>query len=109
VLAHTGRIERRATTRDFEKLHERLQRLEGHLNGELWAARQREHTLLELLSKPSLQTQLRQRIRRLLDRDLPALLRWSRRAGTGWWRDTQPAWWPRLAAAWHEAREQARR
>ena len=109
ILHQTSRIERRAKTRDLDTLQVRMKRLEQSLNSELWAARQREHTMLELLSKPPLKTAVRDRLRQLWQADVPAIYRWLQRAGASWWQDTQPGWWPRFAAAWQESLERARR
>jgi hypothetical protein len=109
VAQQTGRIEHRATTADLDKLQLRMKRLERSLNNELWAAQQREHTMLELLSRPSLKTAAIERIKHLWQSDVPASMRWLRQAATIWWQDSQPGWWPRFAAAWQESLDQARR
>lgn len=109
VHQQTGRIERRATIADLDKLQLRMRQLERSLNNELWAARQREHSMLELLSKPPLQRAVTERLRRLWQSDIPAARRWLQQAATVWWMDSQPGWWPRFAAAWQEALDQARR
>jgi hypothetical protein len=109
VLHQTSRIKRRAKTQDLDKLQLRMQRLEQSLNSELWAARQREHTMLDILSKPPLKTAVRNRFRQIWHSDLPAVACWLQRATASWWRDTQPGWWPRFAAAWQESLDQARR
>ena len=109
IQQHSGRIERHAAVADLEGLQLRMKRLEQSLNSELWAARQREHTMLELLSKPPLKTALGERLRHAWQSDMPALLGWVQRAARQWWLDTQPGWWPRVAAAWQESLDQARR
>ena len=101
VLHQTGRIERRATTADLDTLQLRMKRVEQSLNSELWAARQREHTMLEMLSKPPLETVVRNRFKRLWQSDIPAVMRWLPR--------TVQYWWPRFVAAWQESLDQARR
>jgi uncharacterized coiled-coil protein SlyX len=109
VSEQTGRIERRATIADLDRLQLRMRQLERSLNNELWAAKQREHTLLELLSKPPLKTRAMERIKQLRQSDVPAIMRWLRQEAAIWWQDSQPHWWPRFAAAWQQARDQARR
>lgn len=109
VQQQTGRIERRATTADLDQLQLRMRQLERSLNNELWAAKQREHTLLEMLSKPPLKTLAIERIRQLRQSDVPVIMRWLRQEAATWWRDSQPHWWPRFAAAWQESLDQARR
>jgi len=109
IQHQTGRIGRRAAIADLDTLQQRMQRLEQSLNKELWAAHQREHTLLELLSKPPLKAALGKRIRRLWQSDIPVVRGWLQRAAHDWWLDSQPGWWPRFAAAWQESLDQARR
>ncbi len=109
VQQQTGRIERRARLADLEKLQGRMQQVEQSLHRELWAARQREHTMLEMLSKPPLKTRVRQQIRHLSQSGIPAAKRWARQAANTWWQDSQPGWWAKFAAAWQEALAQARR
>ena len=86
-----------------------MQRLEQNLNSELGAARQREHTMLEMLNKPPLKTAASERLKQLWHADIPALMRWLNRAMRRWWLDVQPGWWPKFAAAWQESLDQARR
>jgi hypothetical protein len=109
VLQQTGRIERRATIADLDKLQLRMRNLERSLNNELWAARQREHTLLEMLSKPPLKAAAVKQIQHLWQSHVPAVVGWLQRTTRQWWQDNQPGWWPRFAAAWQEALDQARR
>jgi hypothetical protein len=93
----------------LDQLKQRLKRLERNLENELWAAKQREHTMLQLLSKPPLKTLVKQHIRKFWQLQLPTAGSWLKVAGREWWVDSQPGWWPRLASAWQEALEQARR
>lgn len=109
VLEQTGRIERRATIADLDRLQLRMRHLERSLNNELWAARQREHTMLEMISKPPLKTAAIKCIKHLWQSDVPAVMVWLQRAARQWWQDSQPGWWPRFAAAWQESLDKARR
>jgi len=109
VQQQTSRIERRATIADLDKLQLRMRQLERSLNNELWAARQREHTMLEMLSKPPLKTAVVERIKQLWHSEVPVFKHWLRQATAEWWLDSQPGWWPRFAAAWQESLDRARR
>lgn len=109
VRHHSGRIERHAAVADLETLQLRMQRLEQNLNSELWCARQREHTMLEMLSKPPLKTVVSKHLMHLWQSDIPAARHWLQRTTTSWWHDSQPGWWPRFAAAWQQSLDQARR
>ena len=109
LLKQNDRSGEFASNGDLEALRIRMQRLEQSLRSELWAARQREHTMLELLSKPPLKRVLTERARHLQQTVLPAVLCWLQRVGAAWWQDSQPEWWPRFAAAWKESLERARR
>jgi hypothetical protein len=97
-----------AKMEDLEQLHKRLIMLERRIDTELWTARQREHTLLEMLAKPPLKTVVHQRARQLCNSVPRACWCWFKAFGKEWWLDCQPLWWPRFAAAWQEALERAR-
>jgi hypothetical protein len=90
-------------------LQQRIKHLELSLDSELWASRQREHTMLELLNKPPFKEIARARLIRFRDRDIPVILAWLIRAARNWWLDNQPGWWPRFAQAWQESLDKARR
>ncbi|MDH3980326.1 MAG: hypothetical protein OEU91_07425 [Gammaproteobacteria bacterium] len=94
---------------DLEQLLKRMKRLERRIDTELWTARQREHTLLEMLAKPPLNTVIQQRARQLCTRAPHTVWCWFKAFGKEWWLDCQPLWWPKFAAAWQEALTQARR
>lgn len=98
-----------AKKEDLEQLLKRMKLLERRLDTELWTARQREHTLLEMLAKPPLKTVVRQRALQLCSSVPTACWCWLKAFGREWWLDCQPLWWPRFAAAWQEALERARR
>ena len=94
---------------DIEKLKQRLKLLERSINNELWAAKQREHTMLEMLARPTLKMALQQKISAFRCKTLPASGRWLKAAAEQWWSDSQPGWWHSVARAWQQSLEQARR
>ncbi len=97
-----------AKKEDLERLLARMQRIEQRIETELWTARQREYTLLELLARPPLKTVVRQHARTVCIHAPHACWRGFRAFGKEWWQDCQPLWWPKFAAAWQEALERAR-
>jgi len=86
-----------------------MRALETSLKNELWMAQQREHTMLEMLAKPSLKEQIRQRFTHFHKSDVPAIGRFLKRALHSWWQDCQPGWWPSLASNWKDSLDKARR
>jgi hypothetical protein len=94
--------------KELEFLKQRMKLLERNLENELWAARQREHTMLEILSRRPLKIVLQQKLMQLWRGQLPATGRWLQAVGREWWNDTQPRWWPHFAQAWRESLEKAR-
>lgn len=99
-----------AGTPDFnlEQLKQRLQILERNVNSELWAAKQREYTLLEMLARPPLSARIGKGITRFRSHNLPAIGRCLLNASREWWHDSQPEWWPGFAKAWQESLDNAR-
>jgi len=97
------------SNQDLEQIKQRLKLLERSINNELWAAKQREHTMLELLARPTLKVVLQQKIAGLSSKTLPAAGRWLRSAAEQWWSNNQPGWWHNVARAWQQSLEQARR
>ncbi len=93
---------------ELEQLRQRMKLLERRVEGELWSAKQREHSLLEMLARPPFQTLVKQHCTRFLRTAPLATLRCLHSAWLAWWEDAQPMWWPRFAAAWHEALARAR-
>jgi hypothetical protein len=94
---------------ELEQLRNRMKILERKLETELWAAKQREYTLLEMLAKPARKTAIMRRLMCMLN-EIPATVwRWFKVAGKEWWLDSQPLWWPKLSDAWQEAMLRARR
>ncbi len=96
------------TSKELEQLKQRLQKLERNINSELWAARQREHTMLEMLAKPPLAARIGHRMTRFRTHNLPAIGRWLKEASIEWLQDRQPEWWPVFARAWKESLDRAR-
>jgi hypothetical protein len=98
-----------AKKEDLEHILRRMKLIERRIDTELWTARQREHTLLEMLAKTPLKTVALQRAQQLCNTAPRACWRWLKAFGREWWLDCQPLWWPKFAAAWQEALERARR
>ena len=96
------------STPELEQLRQRLVTLERNINNELWAAKQREYTLLEMLTRPSLSARIGQGLTRIKSHHLPAIGRCLKDASREWWEDRQPQWWPRFAQAWQESIDKAR-
>jgi len=97
---------------ELEELKQRLLKLERNINSELWAARQREYTMLEMLAKPTLDKRISQYIPRTITRirihHLPASGRWLKAEACEWLQDRLPLWWPTIAKAWQESFDKAR-
>jgi hypothetical protein len=99
----------KSSNQDLDKLKQRLKLLERSINNELWAAKQREHTMLEMLARPTLKMALQQQITGFRSKTLPAFGHWLKTATGQWWSDCQPGWWQSVASAWRQSLEQARR
>lgn len=95
--------------KELEHLKQRMKLLERNLENELWAAKQREQTMLEILSRRPLKAVIKQQLMKLWRVNLPATERWLQAAAREWWVDNQPRWWPEFARAWQESLEKARR
>ena len=93
---------------DLDKLKQRMKLLERTVHNELWAAKQREHTLLEMLARPPLKQQLRDSVKRLQTHTLPATRAWFSNFRRDWWDLNQPVWWDGFTRAWHESLDKAR-
>lgn len=89
---------------ELQQLRQRMKLLERSVNNELWAAKQREHTLLEMLARPPLKQLLRDHARRLHTRTLRA----ARHCHAALDQLHQPSWWPHFVRAWHESLDKAR-
>jgi hypothetical protein len=108
ILARTGEGTTQPASHDLDLLKQRVARLQQSVHAELWAARQREHTMLELLSKPSFIAGLKQRLKTFRHEQLPAAGHWLLAACRQGWQDCQPEWWPAFAQAWQESLDKAR-
>ena len=113
VLEH--RIQTRAqdgaehpASHDLEILKQRVGRMQQAIHAELWAARQREQTMLEILSRPTFKVALLQRIEGIRTRQLPSTGRWAVTTARQWWQNSHPHWWPAFAKAWQESLNKAR-
>ena len=95
-------------SRDLEILKQRVGRMQQSIHAELWAARQREQTMLEILSRPSFKTALLRRIEGIKTRQLASAGQWTKSTARQWWLDCQPHWWSAFARAWQESFDKAR-
>ena len=100
---------KQTSNQDLEKLKQRLKLLERSIDNELWAAKQREYTMLEMLARPTLKMAVLQKMTTFRSKTLPAAGCWLKTAGGQWWSDSQPGWWHKVASAWQQSLEQARR
>jgi len=94
--------------RDLEQLKQRMKLLERNVNNELWAAKQREYSMLQLLAKPTFKMALLQGYRTFRSKTLPAALLSLLESAGHWWTNSQPSWWAQFAAAWQESFDRAR-
>lgn len=108
VQARVQQTGEHPAAKELEHLKKRMKLLERNLENELWAARQREHTMLEMLSRRPFKVAARQYVMKLWRVNLPAVWRWLQSASREWWADNQPRWWPQIAQAWQESLEKAR-
>ena len=95
--------------KELELLKQRMKLLERNLENELWAARQREQTMLEMLSRRQFKATVKHEVMKSWRVRLPAMGRWLQSVSKEWWEDNQPRWWPEFARAWQESLEKARR
>ena len=93
---------------DLELLKQRVGRMQQAIHAELWAARQREQTMLEILSRPTFKAALLQRIEGIRTRQLPSAGHRTRSMFQQWWLNCQPHWWSGFAKAWQESFDKAR-
>lgn len=108
IQARTEALGDEVAARDLEKLKQRMKLLEHNINNELWAARQREYNMLQMMAKPTLKTALTQGFRTFKAKTLPAMLSSLHESYQHWWLNSQPGWWQGFAAAWQESLEKAR-
>ena len=108
IKARTEALGDDVAKRDLEMLKQRMKLLERNVNNELWAAKQREYHMLQLMAKPTLRMAIRQRYNILRGKTIPALLESLSEFSGHWWRNSQPQWWNRCASAWQESLDRAR-
>ena len=108
IKARTEELGDEVAARDLAKLKQRMKLLEHNINNELWAAKQREYNMLQMMAKPTLKTALRQGYARLKSKTVPAVLAAVGESYRSWWFDSQPGWWQAFMAAWNESLEKAR-
>jgi hypothetical protein len=108
IKARTEALGDEVAARDLEKLKQRMKLLEHNINNELWAAKQREYNMLQMMAKPTLKTALRQGYAKLKSKTAPAMLAALRESYRHWWLNSQPGWWQAFMTAWHESLDKAR-
>ena len=108
ILARAGEDSAHPTSQDLDLLKQRVMRLQQSVHAELWAARQREHTMLQMLSKPSLLVATKLRFEHFGKQQLPAAGRCLAVASQQWWQNSQPGWWPALWQTWQYSLSKAR-
>ncbi len=106
--AQSARLDDLTAAKKLDLLKQRMLQLEQRLDGELSMARQREHTLLEMLQTLPFSQRVKKRLVAGWQRDLPAARHWLQETLRIWWRDSQPCWWPDLVRAWQQALDEAR-
>jgi len=108
IKARTEALGDEVAAKDLEKLKQRMQLLERNINSELWAAKQREYAMLQIMAKPTLKMALMQGYAKFRTNTIPAMLKSLRESYRHWWTDSQPGWWAVFAAAWQESLDKAR-
>ena len=108
IKARTEALGDEVATRDLEKLKQRMKLLEHNINNELWAAKQREYNMLQMMAKPTLKTALKQGYAKLKSKTAPAMMAAFSESYRYWWLNSQPHWWQDFMAAWHESLDKAR-
>ena len=108
LKARTEALDDEVAAKDLEKLKQRMKLLERNINNELWAAKQREYTMLQELAKPSLSTVFKQGYSLFKTQTIPAALQSMHQSYQQWWLHSQPGWWSALASAWQESLDKAR-
>ena len=108
IKARTEALGDEVAARDLAKLKQRMKLLEHNINNELWAAKQREYNMLQMMAKPTLKTALRQGYAKLKSKTAPALLAAFVDSYRHWWLNSQPGWWQAFMSAWQESLDKAR-
>ena len=108
IKARTEALGDEVAARDLAKLKQRMKLLEHNINNELWAAKQREYNMLQMMAKPTLKFALKQGYAKLKSKTAPAILAKLSESYRYWWLDSQPGWWQSFMAAWRESLDKAR-
>jgi hypothetical protein len=108
IKARAEALGNEVTARDLEMLKKRMKLLEHNIENELWAARQREYNMLQMMAKPTLKSAIKQGCTKFSLKTLPAMLQSFRESYAHWWLNSQPGWWHGFAAAWQESLDKAR-
>ncbi|MCG6900402.1 MAG: hypothetical protein LJE75_10435 [Gammaproteobacteria bacterium] len=108
IKARADALGNEVTARDLEILKKRMKLLEHNIENELWAARQREYNMLQMMAKPTLKSAIKQGCTKFTLKTLPKMLQSLRESYGHWWLNSQPGWWHRFAAAWQESLDKAR-
>jgi hypothetical protein len=108
IKARAEALGNEVAAKDLETLKQRMKLLERNIENELWAARQREYNMLQMMAKPTWKRAFRQGLTTFKLKTLPLLLQSLRNAYRQWWLDSQPGWWHSFAAAWRESLDKAR-
>jgi flagellar motility protein MotE (MotC chaperone) len=108
IKARSEALGDEVAARDLAQLKQRMKLLEHNINNELWAAKQREYNMLQMMAKPTLKTALKQGYAKLKSKTAPAVLASLVGSYRYWWLNSQPGWWQGFMAAWHESLDKAR-
>lgn len=108
IKARAEALDDEVAAKDLEKLKQRMKLLERNINSELWAAKQREYAMLQVMAKPTLLTAIKQGYAKFTSNTMPATVMTLAASYRHWWLHSQPGWWPRLASAWQESLDKAR-
>ena len=108
IKARTEALGDEVAAKDLEKLKQRMQLLERNINSELWAAKQREYAMLQMMAKPTLKMALMQGYKKFRANTIPSMMVSLGESYRHWWTDSQPGWWASFAAAWKESLDKAR-
>jgi hypothetical protein len=108
IKARAEALDDEVAAKDLENLKQRMKLLERNINSELWAAKQREYAMLQVMAKPTLLTAIKRGCTKFTSNTMPATVMSLAASYRQWWLHSQPGWWPRLAAAWQESLDNAR-
>ena len=108
IKARAEALGNEVAAKDLEMLKQRMKLLERNIENELWAARQREYNMLQMMAKPTLKRAILQGFTTFKLKTFPVLLQSLREWYGYWWLNSQPGWWHSFAAAWQESLDKAR-